>query len=54
MARIGLAAERSETVVESLLATRLGSGSVEVYANTTPVTRLNELEYIQGMVLANI
>jgi glutamine cyclotransferase len=29
-------------------------GSIEVYANTTPVTRLNELEYIQGMVLANI
>jgi fluoroacetyl-CoA thioesterase len=28
----GLAAERSETVVESLLATRLGSGSVAVYA----------------------
>ena len=30
--QIGLAAERSETVVESLLATRLGSGSLEVYA----------------------
>jgi fluoroacetyl-CoA thioesterase len=30
--QIGLAAERSETVIESLLATRLGSGSVEVYA----------------------
>jgi fluoroacetyl-CoA thioesterase len=29
---IGLAAERSEAVTESLLATRLGSGSVEVYA----------------------
>jgi fluoroacetyl-CoA thioesterase len=30
--QIGLAAERTETVVESLLATRLGSGSVAVYA----------------------
>ena len=29
-------------------------GSVEVYANGIPVTRLNELEYIQGMVLANV
>ena len=34
---IGLAAERSETVVESLLATRLGSGSVEVYATPAMV-----------------
>jgi fluoroacetyl-CoA thioesterase len=30
--QVGLASERTETVVESLLATRLGSGSVEVYA----------------------
>ena len=29
-------------------------GSVEVYANGIPVTRLNELEYVQGMVLANV
>ena len=28
--------------------------SVEVYANGVPVTRLNELEYVQGMVLANV
>ena len=28
----GLAAERTETVTESLLATRLGSGSIAVYA----------------------
>ena len=35
--QIGLAAERSETVVESLLATRLGSGSVEVYATPAMV-----------------
>lgn len=33
----GLSAERSETVVESLLATRLGSGSVEVYATPAMV-----------------
>ena len=30
--QVGLAAERTETVTESLLATRLGSGSVAVYA----------------------
>jgi fluoroacetyl-CoA thioesterase len=35
--QIGLAAERSETVTESLLATRLGSGSVEVYATPAMV-----------------
>jgi predicted thioesterase len=35
--QIGLAAERSETVVEALLATRLGSGSVEVYATPAMV-----------------
>jgi predicted thioesterase len=35
--QIGLSAERSETVVESLLATRLGSGSVEVYATPAMV-----------------
>jgi len=29
-------------------------GSVEVYANGTPVAQLNELEYVQGMVLANV
>ena len=29
-------------------------GSVEVYANAAPITRLNELEYVQGMVLANV
>jgi predicted thioesterase len=33
----GLVAERSERVVESLLATRLGSGSVEVYATPAMV-----------------
>jgi fluoroacetyl-CoA thioesterase len=33
----GLAAERSETVIDSLLATRLGSGSVEVYATPAMV-----------------
>jgi glutamine cyclotransferase len=30
------------------------TGSVDVYAGAGPVTRLNELEYVQGMVLANI
>jgi predicted thioesterase len=35
--QIGHTAERSETVVESLLATRLGSGSVEVYATPAMV-----------------
>ena len=35
--QIGLAAERCERVVESLLATRLGSGSVEVYATPAMV-----------------
>ena len=35
--QIGLAAERSETVTELLLATRLGSGSVEVYATPAMV-----------------
>ena len=35
--QIGLAAERSETVTEALLATRLGSGSVEVYATPAMV-----------------
>ena len=29
-------------------------GSVEVYGDAGPVTRLNELEYIQGMVFANV
>ena len=29
-------------------------GSLEVYASAGPVTRLNELEYVQGMVLANV
>ena len=29
-------------------------GSVDVHAGAGPVTRLNELEYVQGMVLANI
>ena len=29
-------------------------GSIEVYDGAAPVTRLNELEYIQGMVLANV
>jgi predicted thioesterase len=35
--QIGHTAERTETVVESLLATRLGSGSVEVYATPAMV-----------------
>ena len=29
-------------------------GSIEVHAGAVPVTRLNELEYVQGMVLANV
>jgi glutamine cyclotransferase len=29
-------------------------GSIAVYANGNPVTRLNELEYVQGTVLANV
>jgi glutamine cyclotransferase len=29
-------------------------GSVEVYDGAVPVTRLNELEYVQGMVYSNI
>lgn len=35
--QVGLAAERTETVTESLLATRLGSGSVAVYATPAMV-----------------
>ena len=35
--QIGLAAEETATVVEALLATRLGSGSVEVYATPAMV-----------------
>ena len=35
--QVGLAAERAETVAESLLATRLGSGSVAVYATPAMV-----------------
>ena len=34
--------------------TRAEIGSVDVYANAAPVTQLNELEYVQGMVLANV
>jgi glutaminyl-peptide cyclotransferase len=30
------------------------TGSVEVYSDVGPVTRLNELEYIEGMVFANV
>ena len=35
--QVGLAAERTEAVTESLLATRLGSGSVAVYATPAMV-----------------
>jgi fluoroacetyl-CoA thioesterase len=35
--QVGLAAERTETVTESLLATRLGSGSIAVYATPAMV-----------------
>ena len=35
--QIGLTAERTETVIEALLATHLGSGSVEVYATPAMV-----------------
>ena len=34
--------------------TLIETGSIDVFANAGPVTRLNELEYIQGMVFANI
>jgi glutamine cyclotransferase len=30
------------------------TGSVEVHTNVRPVTRLNELEYVEGRVFANI
>ena len=30
------------------------TGSIEVYADAAPVTWLNELEYIQGMIFANV
>jgi glutamine cyclotransferase len=34
--------------------TLIETGSIDVFANAGPVTRINELEYIQGMVFANI
>lgn len=34
--------------------TLVETGSVEVHTSAGPVTRLNELEYIQGMVFANV
>jgi fluoroacetyl-CoA thioesterase len=48
----GLAAERSETVVESLLATRLGSGSVEVYATPAMVALMESaaVAAIEGLL----
>lgn len=35
-------------------ATLAETGSIEVHSGAHPVTRLNELEYIQGMVFANV
>ena len=34
--------------------TLVETGSIDVYTNAGPVTWLNELEYIQGMVFANV
>jgi fluoroacetyl-CoA thioesterase len=48
----GLSAERSETVVESLLATHLGSGSVEVYATPAMVALMESaaVAAIEGLL----